>query len=67
MALKAADNAFKRGRADDWTLERIARLSAKDIKQLRANAERLNESAVVALCIEALRVKPAAKSRAGSK
>jgi hypothetical protein len=66
VRLKAAD-AFKRGRADDWTLERIARLSVQDIKQLRANAERLNEAAVVALCSDALRTAPRAVSRAGTK
>jgi len=66
--LKAAHDPFKRRRAHDWTLERIAQLSKQDIKQLRENAERLNESAVVVLCDEALSVaKPRARSRAGSK
>ena len=44
----------KRGRAEEWTRERIAQLSAQDIRQLRANAERLNEPGVVALCSEVL-------------
>jgi hypothetical protein len=39
-----------------WTLERIAQLDAQDIKQLRENAERLNQTAVAALCSEALRL-----------
>jgi len=44
----------KRGRAEEWTRERIAQLSAQDIRQLRANAERLNEPGVAALCSEVL-------------
>lgn len=51
----SAHNAFKRRRAAEWTLERIGQLSARDIKQLRENAERLNETAVVALCSQALK------------
>src|SRR5689334_24175097 len=38
-----------------WTAERIAKLSAQDIKQLRANAERLQEADLVALCAHALK------------
>lgn len=55
-----------RGAAEEWTLERISQLSAQDIKQLRENAERLNEAAVVALCSEALTGKRAS-SRSGRK
>lgn len=40
--------------AHQWTAERIAKLSAQDIKQLRANAERLQEPELVALCAQAL-------------
>lgn len=43
-----------------WTLERVAQLSAPDIKQLRENAQRLNEPEVVALCTEALGKAPRA-------
>jgi hypothetical protein len=49
---------FKHGGADEWTLERIAQLSVRDIKQLRENAERLHEAGVAALCSEALRIAP---------
>ena len=38
-----------------WTAERIAKLSAQDIKQLRANAERLQEVELAALCAHALK------------
>ena len=37
-------------RTHDWTLERVAQLSKRDIEQLRLNAERLGEAEVVALC-----------------
>ena len=39
----------------DWTAERIAKLSVQDIKQLRENAERLNELELAALCANALK------------
>jgi hypothetical protein len=43
-------------------------LSVQDIKQLRENAERLNEPGIVALCSEALKSAPAgARSRLGAK
>lgn len=48
----------KQAAADEWTLERIAQLSVRDIKQLRENAERLHEAGVAALCSEALRSAP---------
>jgi hypothetical protein len=38
-----------------WTLERIAQLCAQDIRQLRDNAERLNETGIAELCSEVLR------------
>jgi hypothetical protein len=37
-----------------WTLARVSELSVQDIEQLRDNAERLHESAVVELCGQAL-------------
>jgi hypothetical protein len=46
----------------DWTLDRIQTLSKPEVKQLRANAERLQEPEVVALCDEVLsssKAKPA--------
>lgn len=50
-------SVFKRGRAEAWTSERIEQLSVQDIKQLRANAERLNEPGVAALCSDVLKAK----------
>lgn len=54
MGQKLHREVFKRAGAEEWTLERIARLPVQDIKQLRDNAERLNEPGVVALCSHAL-------------
>ena len=69
--MKAVANAFRSDRSDDWTLERIAQLSVQDIKQLRENAERLNESGVAALCSEALAKRrdrvPAARKSGATK
>lgn len=47
-------NAFKHDRAAEWTPERLKRMTSLEIKQLRENAERLNEPAVAQLCDEAL-------------
>lgn len=57
-----ARDAFKRGNAEEWTLTRIGELSVQEIKQLRDNAERLNEPSVVELCRVALQD---ARSRRG--
>lgn len=66
--LKAAPQAFKRGGASDWTAERIAQLTVADIKQLRENAERLNEPGVAALCSAALdAASPRARPRPGGR
>jgi hypothetical protein len=51
----SAQGIFKRGRAAEWTRERIERLPPQDIKQLRANAERLGESELANLCSELLK------------
>ena len=50
----------------DWTLDRIQTLTKPEVKQLRANAERLQEPEVVALCDEVLssKAKPAGTAAA---
>jgi len=50
-----------REEAMDWTKDRIQTLTKPEVKQLRANAERLEEPEVVALCDEVLssKAKPA--------
>ena len=53
----------------DWTKDRIQTLSKPEVKQLRANAERLQEPGVVALCDEVLssKAKPASSTAARPK
>jgi hypothetical protein len=60
--MQAGKTAFKPKNGSDWTPERIEQLSTQDIRQLRVNAERLGEAAIVAHCDGALAVrrKPAA-------
>jgi hypothetical protein len=41
-------------RGNRWTIERIARLAQCEVTQLRLNAEKLGEAAVVALCDQVL-------------
>jgi hypothetical protein len=52
-------------RTHDWTLERVAQLSKRDIEQLRLNAETLGEAEVVALCAQALKPRPGSKVKGG--
>lgn len=59
-----ARDAFKRGNAEEWTLARIGELSVQEIKQLRDNAERLNEPSVVELCRVALQDARSSRGRA---
>jgi hypothetical protein len=55
--------AFKRGRAEDWTKERIEQLDKQGIQQLQANAQRLGEAALAELCSDVLKARP----RTGAK
>jgi hypothetical protein len=57
-------DAFKRGNAQEWTLARVVDLSVQEIKQLRDNAERLNEPSVVELCRVALQDARSSRGRA---
>jgi len=47
-----------RGRAAHWTKDKIDSLTTPDVRQLRANAERLNEPEIAALCDEVLGERP---------
>lgn len=51
----SAQDASKRVNADQWTLARIGTLSIQEIRQLLANAERLDEPALAERCRAALR------------
>ena len=45
-------------RATVWTAERIDKLTPAEVKQLRANAERLQEPEIAALCTRSLQSRP---------
>ena len=62
-----ARDVFKRGNAEEWTLARIGELSVQEIKQLRDNAERLNEPSVVELCQLALQDARSSRGRTRRK
>ena len=51
----------------DWTKDRIQTLTKPEVKQLRANAERLQEPEVVALCDEVLSGKAKAAKAAAAR
>jgi len=55
--MKASD-AFRNSRAVTWTRERVEQLAKQEIVNLQANAERLAETELVALCAEVLRQRP---------
>ena len=56
--MKTAATVFKAGRASVWTRERVEQLSRDDMLNLQANAVRLGEQALAALCDELLRERP---------
>ena len=45
-------------RAAQWTREKIDSLSTVEVRQLRDNAQRLNEAEIVALCEQVLGSRP---------
>ena len=49
---------MKPARSVDWTKERIDALTTPDVRQLRANAERLNAPDVMQLCDAVLGERP---------
>lgn len=51
----------------DWTKERIAALSTIDIRQLRANAERLNRAEIMERCDQVLDERPGVKRTAKTR
>ena len=56
---KKGAGAFKTGRAELWTPERVQQLARQELLQLQANAVRLQEPELAALCAEALKELPA--------
>ena len=57
----------KNGSSRDWPPERIERLTKQEMEALRANAERLGESALADLCTEALKHARTAVGKANKK
>ena len=51
-------NVFKAAKAARWTRDKIDSLSTAEVQQLRFNAERLEETEIVALCDDVLGVRP---------
>ena len=51
-------NSLSRGRAALWTKEKIDLLGTPEVRNLHANAERLMEPEIAALCIEVLGARP---------
>ncbi|MEJ2175307.1 MAG: hypothetical protein P8Y76_10485 [bacterium] len=49
---------FKRGQVEMWTREKIESLSTVEVRQLQANALRLHETEIAALCDEVLGARP---------
>jgi len=49
---------FKRGRVELWTREKIESLSTAEVRQLQANALRLSEPEIAALCDDVLGTRP---------
>jgi len=49
---------MKPARRVEWTSERIAALTTPDVRQLRVNAERLNNMEVVERCDAVLKARP---------
>lgn len=61
---------MKPTRSVDWTRERIAALATPDVRQLRANAERLADPEIIERCDAVLaerRSAASAKSRSGKR
>ena len=59
----AASGMFSTRRGSDWTAERVARLGADELQQLRENALRLGATQVVELCDAALNARPKSARR----
>lgn len=54
---------FGSSRAARWTKDRINALTTAEVRQLRANAERLRNTEVAALCDEVLGERPRGVAR----
>ena len=57
----------KRGDPQSWTKERVEQLGKQDLQQLQANAERLGEADLAALCAGVLKERPRVVTTAASR
>ena len=64
--MQPAKNAFKPRRTHEWTAERLESLSTADLEQLRANADGIGETELVAACDAALTTRPKSGGRRSS-
>src|SRR5690348_9078415 len=58
MTTEAVATVFKSGHASAWTHARLDRLSREEMLNLQANAIRLGEQELAALCDELLKKRP---------
>jgi hypothetical protein len=58
MPVKPASSPFKKSEASVWTRERLDQLGRQELLNLRANADRLGELELTALCDELLKQRP---------
>jgi hypothetical protein len=58
IPMQLRNTPFKRGRAAEWSKERIEQLGKVEIEQLRENAERLGEAELAVLCMSVLKERP---------
>ena len=57
---------IKRGTPQDWSRERVERLSKQEMEALRANAERLGETALADMCGELIKQARSATGKAAA-
>ena len=57
---------IKNGNPRDWTPERLERLTRQELEQLRANAERLGETALADLCAQMIKQARSENSKAAA-
>ena len=56
--MKAVASAFKPAHANDWTRDRVDKLSRQELLNLQANATRLGETELAAMCDSVLKERP---------
>lgn len=65
--MNPAPKLMRSSRASLWTREKIDTLTTPEVKQLRVNAARLNESEIATLCDQVLVARPRGKAAVKKK